>query len=201
MREVAQQLAVRLDLVDQAVIAVGQHALLDLAGLDQCGPGLAAQSHRGHRHFHRFSGAAQRCQLPDVGIPASGGAVDGRLDVLRIVEQRGGGMAAQLLAGTAEKILGGRIGVFDMTAFVDQENGRGKQIESFYIHFSTYPNDYMGEIGTPVRRRPRARRPARRRGAGRASLWSATWRCAWCRPWFLPTSSRSPSHGPWDQRL
>jgi hypothetical protein len=59
VREVAQQFAVRLDLVDQAMVAVGQHALLDLAGLDQGGPALAAQSHRGHGHFHRFGGAAQ----------------------------------------------------------------------------------------------------------------------------------------------
>ena len=39
---IAQQFAVRLDL-DQAMTAIGQHALLDLARLDQHGPALARQ--------------------------------------------------------------------------------------------------------------------------------------------------------------
>ena len=43
MREIAQQFAVRLDLLDQAMTAIGQHALLDLARLDQHGPALARQ--------------------------------------------------------------------------------------------------------------------------------------------------------------
>ena len=73
MREIAQQFAVRLDLLDQAMTAIGQHALLDLARLDQHGPALARQPDGRDRHFHRFHGAAQERQLPDVGIAAAGG--------------------------------------------------------------------------------------------------------------------------------
>ena len=96
MREIAQQFAVRLDLLDQAMTAIGQHALLDLARLDQHGPALARQPDGRDRHFHRFHGAAQERQLPDVGI-APPAAIDGGLYVLGAVEQRGGRLPAQLL--------------------------------------------------------------------------------------------------------
>jgi hypothetical protein len=66
MREVAQQLVLRFDFVNQANTAIDQHTLLNIFDFDESGPRSPKERNRSHTDFNRICTSTCVCELTTV---------------------------------------------------------------------------------------------------------------------------------------
>ena len=133
MREVADQLLVRLGLFQQALLAVLAHLLLQRPKLHQH---LAARVGRGHVHMH---GHRVLVQAPEAGFIAQGSKVVAAGAGQRRLQEGGIGKelrevsAFQRAAGHAQLLLQGRIGIEHRAIGAQNGHQERQQIQGLQV--------------------------------------------------------------------